>query len=116
MVCGCIAGIHMMSMLVPILISFLLEPDKVGSASKPSHALHEYGLQRLMTIGPQYPAHFRNVMQASPELKSRLEAAVKAEQINAKTQTKQENQKLSGPSQPAKPSIKLKTDFSNFTG
>ena len=107
-----------MSVLVPILVSLLVDPEFLGSTGKISRTLHEQVLVKLMKIGPAYPAHFRSVMQASPDLRLRLEAAVKAQQQLAqdtKASALAQSQKANA-SQPAKPSIKLKTDFSNFSG
>ena len=104
-------GIHMLSLLVPILVSCLSDSPK----DRFSRKLHDQALQRLNKIGPMYPAQFRTVMQNAPELRTCLEKALKAQtsvkpvanpNVNSKAQSQQ----------PAKPSIKLKTDFSNFTG
>jgi hypothetical protein len=45
----------MLTLLVPILISYLLEGQALRSANKYSLNLHEISLQRLMKIGPKYP-------------------------------------------------------------
>ena len=45
----------MLTLLVPILISFLLEPPQLRVASKFCVQLHEQSLQWLMKIGPKYP-------------------------------------------------------------
>ena len=50
-----LAGIQMLALLVPVLISFLLEGPTLKDASKPCQNLHERSLQWLMKIGPQYP-------------------------------------------------------------
>ena len=112
------AGINLISIFVPMMVSYLLEADKLASAPKVTRLLHDNALQRLVKIGPQHPAHFRSVMQATPELKTRLEAAVKAQQEATSTTQCSKSQlgKVGASSQPSKPSIKLKTDFSNFTG
>ena len=109
----------MVSVFVPILISCLLEPEAVAGANQTSCALHDFALQRLMCIGPQYPKQFRAVMGAAPDLRQRLEAAVRAQQASSQSK---KAAKLNAPnaknalSHPAKPAIQLRTDFSNFTG
>lgn len=45
----------MLTLLVPILISFLLEGNQFRSATKFTIQLHEQSLQWLMKIGPKYP-------------------------------------------------------------
>ena len=45
----------MLTLLVPILISFLLEGNQFRSATKFTLQLHEQSLQWLMKIGPKYP-------------------------------------------------------------
>jgi hypothetical protein len=109
----------MLTLLVPMLVSYFNEDDKPNECfGKFSNKLHDYALQRLMKIGPQYPSDFRTVMQSCPELKLRLEGAVKASQLRH-TNTSAESAadlaaaKLAA-SQPTQPSIKLKMDFSNF--
>lgn len=44
----------MLALLVPILISFLLEPNQLRTASKFSVQLHEQSLQWLVKIGPNH--------------------------------------------------------------
>lgn len=100
--------------LVPILISFLLSDKILVSCSQTSKLLHDHALQRLMKVGPLYPKDFRRAMSSAADLKPRLEAAVKASQTSQKMAPNQQNMKLSA--QPTKPTITLKTDFSNFTG
>ena len=108
----------MLSLLVPVLVSYLVDTPRLSACTQYVRTLHDHALARLMKIGPQYPAQFRSVMAAAPDMRTRLEAAVKAQQA------------LSGPAamkhaiamakangaKPAKPTIKLKTDFSNFAG
>lgn len=45
----------MLTLLVPILISFLLEANHLRTSSKFSLQLHEQSLQWLMKVGPKYP-------------------------------------------------------------
>lgn len=48
-------GAEMLGLLVPALISFLLEGVALKSANKHSLVLHENSLQWLMKIGKKYP-------------------------------------------------------------
>ncbi|XP_062252890.1 HEAT repeat-containing protein 5A isoform X1 [Platichthys flesus] len=95
----------LVAILLPLLISFLLDENALGSAPPASRSLHEAALQDLMRLGPQHSAVFRSLIASCPHLKSRLEAAVKGNQETV-------NAKASG-AHPAKssPSITLKTNF-----
>lgn len=97
----------MMSMLIPLFISLFLESPQ--NATKPRQLIHDTALQRLIAIGPKYPQPFRSVMTSSPELKARLEAAIKSSQSAVKPDRQVTR---TGPS--SKPTITLKMDFSNF--
>ncbi|XP_043481711.1 HEAT repeat-containing protein 5B isoform X2 [Leptopilina heterotoma] len=105
--------IQMLTLLVPILINFLLEGDKLQHGTKYQISLHQQSFQWLNKIGPKYPQEFKTLMSQSTELKTKLENAVRLSHLQA--------QMLSRTSEPVKPqfkvlapSIKLKTDFSNF--
>uniref|UniRef100_A0A8B9CJS9 HEAT repeat-containing protein 5B n=1 Tax=Anser brachyrhynchus TaxID=132585 RepID=A0A8B9CJS9_9AVES len=67
--------VQLLALLVPTLISYLLNENAFASASTVSKDLHEFALQNLMHIGPLYPHAFKTVMGAAPELKTRLETA-----------------------------------------
>ncbi|XP_060031204.1 HEAT repeat-containing protein 5A isoform X2 [Erinaceus europaeus] len=71
---------QLVAILLTILISFLLEENALGSATSVKRNLHEFALQHLMQIGPQYSSVFKSVMASSPALKIRLEAAIKGSQ------------------------------------
>lgn len=45
----------MLALLVPILISYLIDGSALQTATKHSISLHEVSLQWLMKIGPKYP-------------------------------------------------------------
>uniref|UniRef100_A0A8C0J519 HEAT repeat-containing protein 5B n=1 Tax=Chelonoidis abingdonii TaxID=106734 RepID=A0A8C0J519_CHEAB len=99
--------VQLLALLVPILISYLLNENAFASASTISKDLHEFALQNLMHIGPLYPHAFKTVMGAAPELKIRLETAVRASQANkAKAAARQPP-----PTIHSVPTIKLKTSF-----
>ncbi|KAK2577979.1 hypothetical protein KPH14_008413 [Odynerus spinipes] len=105
--------IQMLTLLVPILINYLLEGDQLQNASKYQITLHQQSFQWLNKIGPKYPQEFKTLMSQSTELKTKLENAVRS--------SHQQAIKHSRSVEPVKhqikmstPSIKLKTDFSNF--
>ncbi|XP_015428057.1 PREDICTED: HEAT repeat-containing protein 5B [Myotis davidii] len=99
--------VQLLALLVPTLISYLLDENAFASANTASKDLHEFALQNLMHIGPLYPHAFKTVMGAAPELKVRLETAVRASQASkAKAATRQP-----APAVHSAPTIKLKTSF-----
>uniref|UniRef100_A0A8C4LGI5 HEAT repeat-containing protein 5B n=1 Tax=Equus asinus asinus TaxID=83772 RepID=A0A8C4LGI5_EQUAS len=99
--------VQLLALLVPTLISYLLDENSFASASTASKDLHEFALQNLMHIGPLYPHAFKTVMGAAPELKVRLETAVRASQASkAKAAARQP-----APTVHSAPTIKLKTSF-----
>ncbi|XP_076983119.1 HEAT repeat-containing protein 5A isoform X3 [Tamandua tetradactyla] len=99
---------QLVACLLPILISFLLDENTVGSATTIMRNLHDFALQNLMKIGPQYSSVFKSLMASSPALKSRLEAAIKDNQESVKV-------KMPTPKHTKHPgknsSIQLKTSF-----
>uniref|UniRef100_H0WIH3 HEAT repeat containing 5B n=1 Tax=Otolemur garnettii TaxID=30611 RepID=H0WIH3_OTOGA len=99
--------VQLLALLVPTLISYLLDENSFASANAASRDLHEFALQNLMHIGPLYPHAFKTVMGAAPELKIRLETAVRASQASkAKAAARQP-----APAIHSAPTIKLKTSF-----
>ncbi|XP_028459096.1 HEAT repeat-containing protein 5B isoform X2 [Perca flavescens] len=100
--------VQLLALLVPTLISYLLDENAISSAPQVSKGLHDFALQNLMRIGPLYPAAFKIVIGAAPELKIRLESAVLANQASnrAKAAARQAQ-----PTVQAAPTIKLKTSF-----
>ncbi|KAJ4920035.1 hypothetical protein JOQ06_021952, partial [Pogonophryne albipinna] len=97
---------QLVAVLLPLLISFLLDENALASAPPASRSLHEAALKDLMRLGPLHSAVFRSLIASSPHLKSRLEAAVKGNQesLNAKASSANAAAKSS-------PSITLKTNF-----
>lgn len=98
-------GAHLVACFLPILISFLLDENALVSATISAKSLHEFALQTLMQIGPQYSSVFKKLMAASPTMKARLESAVKGNQESIKVKTTK-HAKNPGKSS----SIQLKTD------
>ncbi|KAJ8391412.1 hypothetical protein AAFF_G00090420 [Aldrovandia affinis] len=97
---------QLVAVLLPILISFLLDENALASAPPAGRTLHDSALRDLMRLGPQHSSVFKALMASSPAMKARLEAAVKGNQesLKAKTATHQPTSKSS-------PSIQLKTHF-----
>ncbi|RXM97248.1 HEAT repeat-containing protein 5B [Acipenser ruthenus] len=100
--------VQLLALLVPTLISYLLDENAFTSAPTASMGLHEFALQDLMRIGPLYPSAFKTVIGAAPELKSRLETAIRASQASSKAKAAA---RLAQPTVQAAPTIKLKTSF-----
>ncbi|NXO71844.1 HTR5A protein, partial [Phainopepla nitens] len=97
---------HLVACFLPILISFLLDENALVSATTSAKNLHEFALQTLMQIGPQYSSVFKKLMVSSPTMKARLESAVKGNQESIKVKTTK-HAKNPGKSS----SIQLKTNF-----
>ncbi|NWW17254.1 HTR5A protein, partial [Falcunculus frontatus] len=97
---------HLVACFLPVLISFLLDENALVSATIPAKNLHEFALQTLMQIGPQYSSIFKKLMASSPTMKARLESAVKGNQESIKVKTPK-HAKNPGKSS----SIQLKTNF-----
>lgn len=106
----------MLTLLVPILINYLLEPHLLKTSTTFRIQLHDQSLQWLMKIGPKYPQEFKSLMGQLPELRATLEAAIRNNQMatNQKQKMELQNSNKSNLNQ-IKPTIQLKTDFSNFS-
>lgn len=100
--------VQLLALLMPTLISYLLDENAYSSATPVSKSLHEFALQNLMRIGPFYPAAFKTVIGAAPELKTRLESAIRANQASNKAKAAA---RQAQPTVQAAPTIKLKTNF-----
>ncbi|XP_078190853.1 HEAT repeat-containing protein 5A isoform X24 [Callithrix jacchus] len=99
---------QLVACLLPILISFLLDENALGSATSIMRSLHDFALQNLMQIGPQYSSVFKSLVASSPALKARLEAAIKGNQESVKVKIPTSKYTKS----PGKnSSIQLKTSF-----
>ncbi|KAH8419160.1 hypothetical protein KR222_006942, partial [Zaprionus bogoriensis] len=107
--------IQMLTLLVPVLIGYLADPSKVRTLPKYQRQLHEQALQWLLKVGPKYPQEFKALMCQKPELRHKLEAAIRSQQQSISLAQKASEAQRSGLlAKPQKPTIKLKTDFSNF--
>lgn len=113
--CVC-TGIQLLTLLVPILISYLIDSHQMKNSTKYSRQLHDQSLQWLMRIGPKYPQEFKALMGQTTELRVKLETAIRHSQQN--TSDKLKNDLQSSAKQQMnqqKPTIELKTNFSNFS-
>lgn len=102
---------QMLSIIVPILIKFLQNRSDGSFTNKNLRSLHEQCIQILMKIGSQYPHEFKSLMLESPDLRLKLETAIKAN--NVANQRKEVLNKSASVTT-ATPTIKLKTNFGNF--
>ncbi|XP_023347268.1 HEAT repeat-containing protein 5B [Eurytemora carolleeae] len=99
---------QLLDIYIPVLVN-LLQTEEAGISSK---SRHEMALMRLTRVGAQYPADFKRLLSSNEDLKRRVESAVLQNQAQerAKLLAQQQQQQV----QVNKPSIQLKTDFSNF--
>ena len=106
--------IELLSLYIPILISFLTGDSEFLHDRSPRNVLHANALQRLLVIGPAYPNEFRTIVGQVPRFKLKLETAIRNQQKQNKSS------KTPGTANPTPvttepvPTIQLKTDFSNF--
>lgn len=113
---GCVyAESQMMALIIPLYVSVLLDPltSDLQTLSKQHRQIHDHFLERVKLVGPKHPEAFRSVMQTSPALKQKLEAAVRSSQTAAKAAAMSQGSRTRAGTQ-QQPSIKLKMDFSNF--
>lgn len=103
----------MLNLLIPLLISLLMNTDKSNSSSNGRRLVHAHALERLKLMGPKYPAEFKSIIASNPQFKKTLESALKSSQEAGKL-SQSTSSAGTFVKQPAQPSIKLKMDFSNF--
>ena len=112
---------RILEIYIPILVNLLLEQQQQPTAALSTttgitnnlvQKQHDMALARLTRIGNQLPHDFKRILAENGELKARIEQAVlrSQEQDRMKRLAKQQMQQVV-----SQPSIKLKTDFSNFT-
>lgn len=109
--------IHLVSVLVPVLYALLIDTDRLRNADKSRKIVHEYAIQKLKEVGLKYLTHFRTVIQKTPQLKARLEEAIKAQESANQTRHLQQSSNGSQPAtvvQPSKPTIQLRQFGSGF--
>lgn len=94
----------------------LLVDDLSQAKTRPfSVLLHNFALQKLITIGPVYPQEFKQIVAQVPAYKQRLETAIRHNQQQCSPGLKSDHHHHVGVDSSVGASmIKLKTDFSNF--
>eukprot|EP00052_Salpingoeca_macrocollata_P027528 m.261759 g.261759 ORF g.261759 m.261759 type:complete len:1893 (-) comp22753_c0_seq1:42-5720(-) len=97
-----------LGMVLPLLVALLRTPAPSAASRAPADRLHHAALALLNRTGPRYTAAFKSVVLSVPQLKQRLEAALRA---GSSQQGAQGRSSAAGPS---KPTIELKMDFSGF--
>ncbi|KAK3872016.1 hypothetical protein Pcinc_014808 [Petrolisthes cinctipes] len=101
--------VELVTVVVGVLVGWLQDTNRLSSVSQHTRQLHQYALARLQKIGPQYPQEFRSVLSNKADLRVKLESALKGQQ-KAKSKVDSSIPNLVH----HQPTIKLKTDFSNF--
>jgi len=108
------------SLIIPLFISFL--PDSPTASLKITNArLVPYIIERIQYLIPIYSSEFRLILQTLPDLRTKLENAIRRQQ-QLKQQQKDEkesnysskNYLSSINSTSQAPSLPLRIDFSNF--
>ena len=103
----------MLTLFVPILINLLSDRlDTLGEKSE-ERRFHNHVLNCLLKLAPVYRDEFKQIVTKVPALKSKLEHSLR----NQDTSNINHNNSSNRESQAKRtftPSIKLKTDFSNY--
>lgn len=93
-----------------------MDAHTLTTSSKYTRQLHEQALQWLMRIGPKYPQEFKALMSQSTELRTKLETAIRHNQQCTNEKLKNEAHTAArNQLNQSKPTIELKTNFSNFS-
>ena len=100
-----------MLLLIPCLTQVLIDESKQIKSTKFPHQLHQHSLERLKKIGPLYPLAFKGAIEKSPEIRTKLETALKADKEKVK---RQQDSKSASSTLSSQPKIQLKMNFSNF--
>ncbi|KAL8611166.1 hypothetical protein ACOMHN_064456 [Nucella lapillus] len=101
--------VTMVALLVPTLVSFLLDDTTAPTANTNRHSLSDTALAKLLRLGQQHTAHFKQVMAASPALRPPLATAIKLSQ--AAQELAKARLAAKAVATPKKPTISL-VDFS----
>ncbi|XP_076062392.1 HEAT repeat-containing protein 5B isoform X2 [Oratosquilla oratoria] len=100
---------ELVGVLVGILVGCLQDSNRLSTVNQQTRQLHQNALARLQKLGPHYPQELRAVLANHPDLRVRLETAVRNQREVARRVEPQNSASSSH-----EPTIKLKTDFSNF--
>ena len=107
-------GVTLVALLMPTLISLLLDEQAALTAMANRRFLSDSCLSKLLQLRQQYPDHFRSVMSGSPHLCAPLAAAVIHSSHAAQQHTQVQSAAAVSPAQLHKPTIQLTMDFSKF--
>ncbi|ODM96075.1 HEAT repeat-containing protein 5B [Orchesella cincta] len=116
--------VQMLTLIVPVLINFLVEPQLLGMPMTAHRKLlHDVSLRKLMKIGLQYREtsanliidEFRALMGQCTEMRVKLETVIKNSKSLSGNNDKNKTSSGNSTSNSSGGSIKLKTDCSNFT-
>ncbi|VDP21023.1 unnamed protein product [Soboliphyme baturini] len=105
-----------LALIMQLLALFLLKNPSGLKPSDPKKQLHDLALQRLNSLSAIYTDEFRHLLKELPEVKDRLELAMKKDaaisnQLNAAYVQNIANAEAAGS---VAPSITLTMDFSSF--
>lgn len=117
-------GVRLASLIIPLFMNFLPEPGLSSSKTTNSSArLISYIIERIQYLIPIYPNEFRLVLQTFPDLRTKLESAIRRQQQIKQHRDEKESSYssrgyLSSASAlnagPQAPTLSLRIDFSNF--
>ena len=110
--------IRLASLIIPLFINFL--PDSTTSPLKTNARLLSYIIERIQYLIPIYSNEFRLILQTLPDLRTKLENAIRRQQQLKQQQQQQKEEKdsrnylssINSTSQA--PTLPLRIDFSNF--
>ncbi len=112
----------MASLIIPLFINFL--PESATSPLKTNARLLSYIIERIQYLIPIYSNEFRLILQTLPDLRTKLENAIRRQQQLKQQQQQQKDEKESNYSSrnylssinstSQAPSLPLRIDFSNF--
>jgi len=103
--------VAVLDIYIPVLVNLLLDSTLDVNANTSKRKQHEIALSKLTRVGGQFPTEFKTMLAENSDLKQRIEQAVVLNQARQQAELKASQQRQVSV---AKPSIQLKTDFSNF--
>lgn len=111
-----IVELDLLGLYIPILISLLTENLETIRGKSFRKQIHNYALQKLVAIGPIHPQEFRQIIGQVPTYRTKLETAIRNQQNVQQLSNGTVSQNRAQPTRNDAPVIKLKTDFSHYTG
>lgn len=103
----------MLTLFVPILINLLSDRSDTFGEKSEEKRFHNYVLNCLLKLAPVYRDEFKQIVTKVPALKSKLEHSLR-NQDSSNINQNLSNSRQSQANRTYTPSIKLKTDFSNY--